>query len=238
MTRTVRVLLVLLAIASFAAPAGAQDPLGSKVTVDLKAVPPDQAFRVVGNTIGMKVTVDAAVTTPIDILVKDVSARTALTTMCESIGCRWSVSNGSLVVARADRPAPATPASPVIVPAMTRQTGGTVEQKRLLLERIQAALKQPLPAGMKFENAPLSTVSGRLSDALGLAITMTSGDPALTTVTADFSNQSLMTALKRLGGGTGGDAPPLRLTIRYPSAPGGPVTPSIIIGFKMDPKKK
>lgn len=238
MTRTVRVLLVALAIASLAAPAGAQDPLASKVTVDLKAVPPDQAFRIVGNTIGMKVTVDSAVTPPIDILVKDVSARTALTTMCESIGCRWTAAGGIITVTPADRSAPATPANPVKVYAMTKQASGSVEQKSLLLERIQAALKQPLPAGMKFENAPLSTVSGRLSDALGLAITMTSGDPAITTVTADFSNQSLMTALKGLGGGTGGDAPPLRLTISYPSTPGGPVTPSIMIGIRMDRKKK
>ena len=57
---------------------------------------------------------------------------------------------------------------------MPKQTSGTVEQKRLLLERIKEALKQPLPAGMKFENAPLSEVSARLSEALGLTVTLMS----------------------------------------------------------------
>jgi len=233
MTRTVRVLLALLAIASFAAPAGAQDPLASKVTVDLKAVPPDQAFRVVGNTIGMKVTVDAAVTMPIDILVKDVSARTALTTMCESIGCIWTLSSGVIAVSPAKGPAPTPSAVSTKVAVMTGQTGGTVEQKRLLLER----MKEALPAGMKFENAPLSTVSGRLSEALGLTVTLMSEDPALRTVTANFSSKTLMTALQELGS-SGSNPPPLRLTVTYPSTPGSPVTPSIMIGFKMDPKKK
>jgi len=237
MTRTLLALMAVFAIAFLAAPAFAQDPLASKVTVDLKAVSPDQAFRVVGKSIGMKVTVDAAVTTPIDILVKDVSARTALTTMCESIGCRWSVSNGSLVETPAYRSERTTLKDPGTASAKSRQTSGTVEQKRLLLERMKEALKQPLPAGMTFENAPLSEVSARLSDALGLTVILASANPALRTVTADFSKKTLMTALQDLGS-SGTNPPPLRLTVSYPRTPGGPVSPSIMIGLKFDPKKK
>jgi len=237
MTRAALVLLFAASLAIATTPATAQDALSKRVSLDLKAMAPGDAFKVIADAVGMKVTVDAKVTAPIDILVRDVTARTALTTIGESIGCRWSVSNGTLVVTPADRPAPTTLSNPVTVSAMPKQTGGTVEAKKLLLERIQAALKQPLPAGMKFENAPLSTVSGRLSEALGLAVTLMSENPALRTVTADFSNKTLLTALQDLGS-SGSNPPPLRLTISYPSAPGGTVTPSIMIGIRMDPKKK
>jgi hypothetical protein len=187
MNRTCRTLLAVLAIALLAAPSFAQDPLASKVTVDLKAVSPDQAFRVVGNTIGMKVAVDAAVTTPIDILVKDVSARTALTTMCESIGCRWTVSANTITV---------KPRDEISLRGTVAFGNAKSDQARVTMDRIQAALKQTLPAGMKFENAPLADVNARLSDALDLKVELISDDPKLRTLTADFSNQSLLEALK------------------------------------------
>ena len=237
MIRAALVLVLTACLALTASPATAQDALSKRVSLDLKAMAPIDAFRVIADSVGVKVTVDAKVTAPIDILVKDVSARTALTTMCESIGCRWTAAGGIITVTPADRSTPATPANPVKVYAMTRQTSGTVELKKQLLEKIQAALKQPLPADMKFENAPLAEVSARLSAALGLTVTLMSENPALKTVTADFSNRTLMTALEDLGS-AGSNPPPLRLTISYPSTPGGPVTPSIMIGIKMDPKKK
>jgi hypothetical protein len=237
MIRAAFVLALAACLALAASPAAAQDALSKRVSLDLKAMAPADAFKVLADSVGLKVTVDAAVTTPIDILVKDVSARTALTTMCESIGCRWTAASGVIAVSPAKDPAPTPSDGPAKVAVMTRQTGGTVEQKKQLLDKIQAALKQPLPAGMRFENAPLGAVCARLSEALGLSITMASEHPGLATVTADFSGQTLMTALKHLGE-AGNAAPVLRLTISDRRAPGDPVTPSIMISFKVDAKKK
>jgi hypothetical protein len=237
MTRVALVLVFAACLVLAASPATAQDALSKRVTLDLKGMAPSQAFRMIADLAGMGITISTAVTTPVDILVRDVTAKTALTVICESIGCTWRLSSGVIVVAPADGSTPTGPIDPGAVSPVLLQNIGTVEQRKLLLERIQAALKQPLPAGMKFENAPLSTVSGRLSDALGLTVTLMSEDPALRTVTADFSSKTLMTALQELGS-SGSNPPPLRLTVSYPSTPGGPVTPSIMIGFKMDPKKK
>ena len=226
MTRMVRVLLVVLAIASFAAPLDAQDPLASKVTVDLKAVSPEQAFRIVGNTIGMKVTVDPKVTTPIDILVRDVTARTALTTMCESIDCDWTVSNNVITV---------KPRGGVSGSWTVKSRDAKSEKANAAMSRIQSALKQPLPSGMTFENAPLADVSARLSDALDLKVELISEDPKLRTLTADFSNQTLLEALK-------GVFPPgdrsytWRIAISDRSA--GDKSPAIMLGIRVDPKKK
>ena len=237
MTRAALVLLFAASLVLTANPATAQDALSKRVTLDLKAMAPSQAFRAIAEIASMGVAISPEVTAPVDILVRNVTATTALTVICESIGCTWRVSNGVIVVTPADRSASTGPIDPGAVSPVLLQNIGTVEQKKMLLERIQAALKQPLPAGMKFENAPVSEVGARLSAALGLTVTLMSENPAVRTVTADLSNRTLMMALQDLGG-SGSNPPPLRLTVSYPSTPGGPVTPSIIIGFRMDPKKK
>ena len=140
---------------------------------------------------------------------------------------RWIVSSGVLVV---------TPAGPASVPAATRRTSATVEQKKLLMDRIQASLKQPLPSGMKFENAPLADVSARLSEALGLKVDLTSSDPAIRTLTADFSNQTLLDALKGVFPPGERAAYSWRMVVAARDADAK--SPSIMLGIKVDPKKK
>lgn len=226
MTRAALVLMLAACLALAASPAFAQDALAKRVSLDLKAMAPADAFKVLADSVGLKVTVDAKVAAPIDILVKDVSARTALTTMCESVGCRWTMASGVIVV---------TPTRAAGSSASTKRTSSTVEQKKRLMERIQAALKQPLPPGMKFENAPLADVSARLSDALGLKVDLTSSDPALRTLTADFGNRTLLDALQ-------GIFPPSERAYSWrvvvASRDAGATSPSIMLGIKMDGKKQ
>ena len=229
MTRTAFVLALALAasLAFSASPAVAQDALSKRVSLDLKAMAPADAFKVIADSVGMKVTVDAKVTTPVDILVRDVSAKTALNTICESIGCQWTAASGAIEV---------TPISNAVPTAASRRTSATVEQKKVLMERIQASLKQPLPAGMKFENAPLADVSARLSDALGLKVDLTSSDPTLRTLTADFSSQTLLDALKGVFPPGEHAAYSWRMVVAPRDADAK--SPSIMLGIKVDPKKK
>ena len=226
MNRTALVLVLAAGLVFAAFPAAAQDALSKRVSLDLKAMAPADAFKVIGDSVGMKVTVDAALTAPVDILVKNVTAKTALNTICESIACRWSVSDGVISVA------PRTEFS-----MRSRGTAGDAksEKANAAMARIQSALKQPLPAGMRFENAPLADVSARLSEALGLKIELTSSDPALRTLTADFSNQTLLDALKGVFP-PGERAYSWRLAVASRDADA--TSPSIMLGIKVGEKKK
>jgi hypothetical protein len=226
MTRAAFVFMLAGSLALAASPAIAQDPLSKRVSLDLKAMAPADAFKVIGDSVGMKVTVGAKVTAPIDILVRDVTAKTALTTICESIGCTWTVTNGTVTVSPVRSVGVSTPGQPVFA---------TVEQKKLLMERIQASLKRPLPSGMTFENATLGEVSAKLSEALDLKVELTSSDPALRTLTADFSNQTLLDALKRVFP-QGESAYSWRMVAA--SRDGHFKSASIMLGIKVDAKKK
>ncbi|MEW5981676.1 MAG: DUF4974 domain-containing protein [Acidobacteriota bacterium] len=173
-------------------PVLAQDALSKRVTLDLKAVEPTSAFNTLAEAMGLKVTVDRAVTAPIDILVRNVKARTALDAMCDSIGCRWSVQKGALSV----------------MPATTDVVAGrrtiTYEEIREPIARVQIALRKDIPAGLVFTNAPLSEVCVRLSEALGVTITIDSDVLKSRTVTADLSHHTLQSALKLLLDQVGG----------------------------------
>ena len=139
------------------------------------------------------------ITAPVDILVRNVNARTAFTTICESIGCEWTVAAGTLSVKPAGERRPGTA-------WIARDRSGSVVSSSSEASRFAALMKQPLPAGMKFENAPLATVNERLSQALGIRVTLSTTNPALKTVTIDFSQKSLIvvTGLKELGKSSAG----------------------------------
>ena len=186
MKTTFRILATCAVLAVLAAPATAQDPLSKRVSLDLKAMAPADAFAALASSAGLKVVVDQAVTAPVDIVVRNVSARTALTTMCESIGCEWTVAAGTLSIKPARAPQPGTATY-----AVRRQSSPEVD-------RIMGLFKKPLSADMKFENAPLSKVSEGLSQALGIRVVLSSDDPALQNLTIDFSQTTLEAGLKKI----------------------------------------
>jgi len=230
MTRFIRMAALVLLAGTVAGTALAQDTLGKRVSLDLKGMGPAEAFKVLGDAVGMAVTVDRAVTAPVDILVRNVTAKTALTTICESIGCRWTVTDGTLVVKPAIEIA-------VKVGEGTALKKGTsvsdpnfrVQKNAKIVERMRMALSQQLPADMKFENAPLTIVSERLSAALGLQVTITNADRAVQTLTADLSNHTLQSGLNVLAI-QAGNGQPWRIGITDQSAEGGQ-GPSIHIMF-------
>jgi hypothetical protein len=63
---------------------------------------------------------------------------------------------------------------------------------------IQAALKQPLPAGTRFEDTPLTEVAERLSQLSGVKIEVAGAEVAAAKVTADVSHLALVAALRRI----------------------------------------
>ncbi len=202
----------------------AQDALSKRVSLDLKAMTPADAFAALASSAGLKVVVDPAVTAPVDILVRNVTARTALTTMCESIGCEWTVAGGTLSI----KPLRAEERG-VGRAVVARDKAGNVVSSSIESSRLRELMTKPLPAGLQFEKAPLATVSERIGQALGLRITLSTTDPALKTVTIDFSGKSLMAGLKELAGFATGDSR-LALGIDWDST-GKELSPSIMISI-------
>jgi hypothetical protein len=191
MTRSAR-LFVLAAVLCTPLPlAAGQESLGKRVSLDLKAMAPSEAFKVLADAVGTTVTVDPAVTTPVDILVRNVTARTALTTMCESIGCRWTADAGGITVKLVDEVR-------FRVAAGRKADDRKVAKTRVIAERVHTMIKQPLPDGFVCQNMPLATFGEKVSDALKVKVTITAEDPAMQTVTGDFSHMTLQAALRRL----------------------------------------
>ena len=221
MNRTWCAVVLSLLVVTLSAPALAQDAAAKKVTLDLNGVAPAAAFKAVAEAIGVSVTVDAAVTDPVDITVRNVSAKTALNAVCESIGCRWTLTGNTLVV---------KPEAAVKVGVVMRGERGAAVDKTKAKARAQVVLatfKQKLPSDMNFENAPLDVVNKRLSEALRLRVELGCKDPSVQTLTMDFGNLTLQEALKAIGEREGG--PEAAWWLKIGPLPGDTQTPSIAI---------
>jgi hypothetical protein len=202
MSRFIRVLAVCAIALTLARPAAAQvtylktapgpeQAAGTRrVTLDLKDVAPASAFKALADAIGVTVTVDEAVTGPVDIKVRDVSAKTALDAMCESIGCQWAFVGANLAVK------PAKSIGVVVSGTVDASNRGKLARTQEVFGR----LKQKLPADMKFENTPIEQVNARLSQALGLPVRLSCKDPAVQSLTIDLSNQTLQGGLMMIAG--------------------------------------
>jgi len=229
MNRTLCAALVSLLAVTVAPPALAQNATAKKVTLDLNGVVPAAAFKAVADAIGVTVNVDASVTDPVDIQVKNVSARTALTAMCESIGCQWTLTGNSLAVK------PVTFAKVGVV--MRGERGATVDKtkSKARAQVVLAAFKQKLPSDMNFENAPLDVVNKRLSEALKLRVELGCKDPSVQTLTMDFGNLTLQEALKAIGEREGG--PEAAWWLKIGPLPGDTQTPTVAIMVGPKPAK-
>lgn len=198
MNRLLCVVLLPLLIVAPAAPASAQDALAKKVTLDVNAASPASVFKAVASASGASftVTVDPAVTEPVDITIRNVTVKTALNAICESIGCQWTLTGSTLVVK------PKAQSAMMIGVVQPAGRGAGSEKSKAAAARAQVvlnALKQKLPADMRFENAPLDEVSKRLSEVLRMNVQLGCKDPGVQTLTMDFSNLTLQAALNAIG---------------------------------------
>jgi hypothetical protein len=111
MKPTARAMALLLAASAAALAQEPEDALARRVSLDLEEVEVVSAFRSLEHSLGLAVEVDPRVDARVTIRVQGVSVRTALTAICESVGCRWELRRGTppaVTVA----PAPAPPAAP------------------------------------------------------------------------------------------------------------------------------
>jgi hypothetical protein len=232
MTRPLSAALLSLFAAVTAAPALAQDTLAKKVTIDVNAATPVSVFTAVATASGahFTVTVDPAVTEPVDITIRNVTVKTALNAICESIGCQWTLTGSRLVV----KPGVGLVIG-VLTPPGSGPEGAKARATAASAQVVLDALKQKLPSDLNFHDAPLTVVNARLSEVLKMKVELVCKDPSVKTISLDFGNRSLQSALQALGQQEGAPGP-WRLTIG-PQA-GDTQTPSIAIMVGSKPVKK
>jgi hypothetical protein len=186
---------LVCALVAFSLPAVAQDALSKQLSLDLKAMAPSEAFKVIANSIGYTVNVDPGVTTPVDIVIPHVTARTALTAICESIGCRWETT-GTVIIIKRLEPGD-TPGAAKRIAAGAQRRPATSGATSEAVSEFKRKLETVLPADMKFENTPMTVVADRLTQATGISVSFV-GKKTGQTLTADLANKTLTAALKTL----------------------------------------
>ncbi len=169
----------------------AQDALSKRVSLDLKGMAPRDAFKVIASAIGYTVEVAPEVSTPVDIVVGNITARTALNTICESIGCTWQASGTVIHVEKSED-------AGILIPR--RGVAGRVskaEARSVGVAELRRMMDQVLPADMKFDHAPLADVAARLSKATGFEIAI-AGAPGQS-YSGDLGGQRFSAALRAIG---------------------------------------
>jgi type II secretory pathway component GspD/PulD (secretin) len=88
-------LLLLGAGGVLAEPKDARNPLDERIDMTLKKAAPADLFGTFAKMLNAEAVVDPAVREPVSVELHNVRARTLLDTICESIGCRWSLEPGN-----------------------------------------------------------------------------------------------------------------------------------------------
>ncbi len=202
---------------SHASAPSAQSALNKRVSLDLKAMAPRDAFKVIATAIGYTAEVAPEVSTPVDIVVGNISAKSALNTICESIGCTWQASGTVIHVEKAGG------GTVVSMPRDPATRVNEAEARRAGVAELRRLMDQLLPAGMKFEQVPLEEVAARLSKATGFEVTLVGPGQ---TFTGDLGGRPFSAALKTIGaqlegtvatitiiGRKGMGAPPIKIQV-------------------------
>ena len=104
----IRVAILLLSVLLCGGALAAQQPLQQRISVTYQGAAPSSVFQALADVLRVRLQLDGKVNGTVTLDVRNVSVETVLRAVCESIGCRWRVESGTLVVDRdASAPAPA-----------------------------------------------------------------------------------------------------------------------------------
>ncbi|HEX2644784.1 MAG TPA: hypothetical protein VHU81_17435 [Thermoanaerobaculia bacterium] len=103
--------LALSCLALAPAAVWAETDLGAKIALKVEKADPQEVLKTFGQIMSVPVDVDPTLRQPVSIRLEQVTVRTALNAVCESVGCDWRLEGGKLKVT-AQPKAPAEPSSP------------------------------------------------------------------------------------------------------------------------------
>lgn len=152
-----------------------QASLEKRTSLDINAVSPADVFGSLAQTLGCGLEIDPGVTTPVTMRLSNITVRTALNVLCESIGCAWRLAGNTLHVE----------AKPALRPAYVR-----VDPSRGIFDK-------QTPPDFKFKDMPLKSVLEALGKVGGIEISVEEPE-ASRPVTLDLSSRTILSALKEI----------------------------------------
>lgn len=78
----------------------AQSPLQQRISVTYQGASADSVFQALAEVLSFRLQLDGKVSGTVTLDVRNVSVETVLRAVCESIGCRWRIDKGTLIVDR------------------------------------------------------------------------------------------------------------------------------------------
>jgi hypothetical protein len=193
--------ILVVALASSAA---AQPNLDLKITIDVNAAAPRDVFSSISIRLGSKLVIAPEITQAVTMHLENVSVRTALTALSETLECRWFMEGNVLHVETArsaqDSPsgAPGGMSSGLgggVGGGLGSGIGGGVANGRNWNAEVQKHYERKTPAGFRFDDVPLSTIMKELGKIARMEIAVTNPDPARH-MTIDLSNRPVGEALR------------------------------------------
>lgn len=150
----VAIFFVLTLAGGSALPAPAQTDLGKRVTIEVTGAAPQRVFEMLARELECRITVDRAVQKPLTLRLVDRPASDIIVAICQSIECEWRFDGKNLFIQ------PLSAGMKSHTAAMKGLSKDTEERSRKFESR--------LPAGMRFEGAPLQDVLVVIGKAAGL----------------------------------------------------------------------
>lgn len=218
MRRIVATLAVLWAAVVFVPCSPSQEKLDRRTTIDVTAALPRDVYGSLARTLGCDLVIAPEVKQPVTMRLENVTIRTALTALSESLGCRWSMGANTLNIAPAapGKPGPAGIVGGVpggvkggvvggvpggvsggvpggIVGGVPGGGVGGIDFKQ--------RLERKTPANFHFVDVPLGTITDALGKIADLEIRVE--EPSPQHVTIDLGDRTILSAFKAIQQETG-----------------------------------
>ncbi len=201
---------IWLAVASIAlilaSEAAAQPKLDLKTSIEVDGAVPWDVYESISRTLGCELVMAPEIRQPVTMHLQNVTVRTALTALSESLGCRWHIEGNVLHVE------PVSVATGVrggvpggakggvaggVAGGVPGGVVGGVPGGGAGSSDFKQRLERKTPASFRFDGAPLETVMNALGKIADLDMGVDKSD-AESLITVDLSDRTILAALKTI----------------------------------------
>jgi hypothetical protein len=200
-------LAALCAVAALVPPVPAQPRLDRRTTIDVTAAAPRDVYGSLSRVLGYELAMAPKVQRPVTMHLENVTIRTVLMALSESLGCRWNIDGNTLQVepAGSGNPGPGGVVGGVsggVIGGVPGGIVGGVPGGGVGGIDFRQRLERKTPANFNFLDMPLRAIVEALGKVADLEIQVE--DPLeIQHVTVDLSNRTVLSALRAIQSGSG-----------------------------------